>query len=203
VNTGGVGSGNDILSWHFINRTNLNKVALNHSIQKLSSNSLSYWMRYIMEKNKLKTSPRQIYNCDKTFVPLDCTREKSVTLKKSKNTYNAGTRYIWALHYALCCICSWPTSSPHNYLLQVISRRAVLFRRDRWCPLRESDSGWIDSELFLKWMNKIFIKHVATQWPVILFIAGHKSFRFDWFMSEKWSHPLLPSATHNPRPTTS
>ena len=25
----------------------------------------------VMEKNKLKTSPRQIYNCDETFVPLD------------------------------------------------------------------------------------------------------------------------------------
>jgi len=40
-----------------------------------------------MEENKLKNSPRQIYNCDETFVPLDCTRKKVVTLKKAKNTY--------------------------------------------------------------------------------------------------------------------
>ena len=46
----------------------------------------------------------------------------------------------------------------------------------------KSDLGWIDSELFLKWMNKIFLKHVAIQRPVLLFIDGHKShinFRFN------------------------
>ena len=41
----------------------------------------------VMEKSKLKNSPQQIYNCDETFVSLDCTRKKVVTLKKSKNTY--------------------------------------------------------------------------------------------------------------------
>lgn len=32
-------------------------------------------------------SPRQLHNYDKTFVPLDCSREKPVTLKRSNNTY--------------------------------------------------------------------------------------------------------------------
>ena len=32
----------------------------------------------VMEKNKLKNSPQQVYNCDEMFVPLNFTREKVV-----------------------------------------------------------------------------------------------------------------------------
>ena len=35
----------------------------------------------------LKNKPHHIYNCDKTFLPLDCNREKTVTCKGAKNTY--------------------------------------------------------------------------------------------------------------------
>ena len=31
-----------------------------------------------------------------------------------------------------------------------------------------SESGWIDSELFLAWMKKIFIKYAVPQRPVLL-----------------------------------
>ena len=39
----------------------------------------------------------------------------------------------------------------------------------------KSDSGWIHSELFLTWMKKIFLKHVVTLRPVLLFTDDHKS----------------------------
>ena len=39
----------------------------------------------------------------------------------------------------------------------------------------KSGSGWIDSELFLKWMRKIFLKHVVIQRPVLVFTDRHKS----------------------------
>ena len=42
-------------------------------------------------------------------------------------------------------------------------------------PSLESDSGWIDSELFLSWMNKAFLKHCGSQRPVLLFVDGHAS----------------------------
>ena len=37
--------------------------------------------------NNLMNSPRQIYNCDETFMPLDSTREKAVITKGAKNVY--------------------------------------------------------------------------------------------------------------------
>ena len=39
----------------------------------------------------------------------------------------------------------------------------------------KSDSGWIDSELFLTWLKTIFLKYVVPQRPVMLLIDGHKS----------------------------
>jgi len=39
----------------------------------------------------------------------------------------------------------------------------------------KSESGWIGSESFLKWMRKVFLKHVVIQWPVLLFTDGHMS----------------------------
>ena len=39
----------------------------------------------------------------------------------------------------------------------------------------KSESGWIDTELFLVWVKKIFLKYVVHQRPVILLTDGHKS----------------------------
>ena len=38
----------------------------------------------------------------------------------------------------------------------------------------KSEFGWIDTELFLTWMKKIFLKHAVVQWPVLLFTNGYK-----------------------------
>ena len=39
----------------------------------------------------------------------------------------------------------------------------------------KSDSGWIDSELFIFWFNKIFLKFAVPQRPLLLLSDGHKS----------------------------
>ena len=39
----------------------------------------------------------------------------------------------------------------------------------------KSESGWIDSELFLAWLRKIFLKYSVPQRPVVLFVDGHKT----------------------------
>ena len=36
------------------------------------------------------------------------------------------------------------------------------------------ESKWVDSELFLIWLNKILLKFSVAQLPVILFTDGHK-----------------------------
>ena len=39
----------------------------------------------------------------------------------------------------------------------------------------KSETGWIDSELFVAWLRKIFLKYIVPQRPVILFVDGHKT----------------------------
>lgn len=39
----------------------------------------------------------------------------------------------------------------------------------------KSESGWIASELLLKWMRKTFLKYVLIQRPFLLLTDGHKS----------------------------
>ena len=36
-----------------------------------------------------------------------------------------------------------------------------------------SESGWIDSELFIMWMKKIFLQYCGSQRPVLLVVDEH------------------------------
>ena len=38
-----------------------------------------------------------------------------------------------------------------------------------------SESGWINTELFLAWLKNIFLKFVVVECPVILLTDGHKT----------------------------
>ena len=38
-----------------------------------------------------------------------------------------------------------------------------------------SESGWIDSELFVVWVRKLFLKYAVSQRPILLLTDGHKS----------------------------
>lgn len=75
-----------------------------------------------LDKHRLKNKPRHIYNCDKTFLPLDHTREKAVTLKGAKAVYNQATGT--SDHITLLC-CASAAGIPHPPLLQVLSRVTV------------------------------------------------------------------------------
>ena len=44
-------------------------------------------LKATLDRNGLTNSSRQLYNCDETFLPLDYTREKAVTVKNSKYVY--------------------------------------------------------------------------------------------------------------------
>lgn len=57
-------------------------------------------------EKEAKNFPRQTYNCDEMFVPLNCTQEESVTLKKSKNTYMQAQGTFEHINMALLCAAS-------------------------------------------------------------------------------------------------
>ena len=39
----------------------------------------------------------------------------------------------------------------------------------------KSESGWIDSKLFVPWFKKIFLRYAVPERPLILLTDGHKS----------------------------
>ena len=128
-----------------------------------------------LDDNNLKNKPRQIYNCDETFLPLDYTREKAVTTKGVKNVYRQS--YGTSEHITMLC-CASAAGVAHPPM--IIFSKAFPGGQYRFCGpddalYARSESGWIDSELFLVWLKKVFLKHVVSQRPILLLIDGHKS----------------------------
>ena len=128
----------------------------------------------VLTSNNLKKSPRRIYNCDETFLQ-DYTREKVITMKGSKNVHNqsVGTSDHISL---LCCVSASGFPLP-PMIIYAKSFPGGQYRFDGPddALYARSESGWIDSELFLAWMKKIFIKYAVPQRPVLLLVDGHKS----------------------------
>ena len=52
---------------------------------------------------------------------------------------------------------------------------AYTFRGPDDAVYAKSESGWVDSELFYAWMQKIFLVHAVHQRPVFLLVDGHSS----------------------------
>ena len=132
-------------------------------------------LKKTLEENGLINSPRHLYNCDETFLPLDGTREKAVTLKRAKHAYaqaHGTSEYITLLcgasaaGLALLPMITYPKAFPGG---------AYTFKGPDDAVYAKSESGSVDSELFLSWMNKVFLEFAVPQHPVMLFVDGHKS----------------------------
>ena len=102
------------------------------------------------------TSTRQIYNCDETFVPLDCFREKAITLKNSKHVYMRapGT----SEHITMLCAASAAgLPLPPIIYSKCFPGGQYRFEGPDDALYAKSESGWIDSELLLCWLKKLFL----------------------------------------------
>ena len=123
----------------------------------------------------LKNKPRHIYNCDETFLPLDCNREKAVTYKGAKNTYCQS--YGTSEHITLLC-CASAAGIPHPPMI-IYSKSfpggQYRFEGPEDTLYARSESGWIDTELYLAWMKKFFLKFIVPERPVLLLTDGHKT----------------------------
>lgn len=123
----------------------------------------------------LKNKPRQILNCDETFIPLDCNKEKAITRKGAKNTYCQS--YGTSEHITLLC-CASAAGIPHPPMI-IYSKSfpggQYRFEGPEDALYARSESGWIDTELFLAWLKKIFLKYVVPERPIMLLTDGHKT----------------------------
>ncbi len=129
-----------------------------------------------LDKLGLKNKPRQIFNCDETFPPLDCNKESVVARKGSKNSYCQS--YNTSDHISLLC-CASAYGIPHPPMIiysKSLPGGQYRFEGPEDALYARSESGWIDTELFLAWLKNIFLKFVVTERPVILLTDGHKTY---------------------------
>ena len=107
----------------------------------------------LLERNGLMNSPRQLYNCDETFLPLDYTRE---TLKNTK--YVCAQPQGTTDHITVLCAASAAGIPLPPFIIYPKSFPGGQYRFDgpEDALYGKSESGRIDSELFLAWLKKIF-----------------------------------------------
>ncbi len=91
--------------WDMLERTHaeaLNQVTVNEYLTLLSKT---------LDDSGLKNKPRQLYNGDKTFLPLNCIQEKAVPRRGTKNVYcqSYGTREHTVLRcFAVLLLLEYP-----------------------------------------------------------------------------------------------
>ena len=132
-------------------------------------------LKVTLEQNHLISAPRQLFNCDETFLPLNIACERVVACKNAKYVYaqSRGT----SEHITLLCGASAAGVAlpPMIIFSKAFPGGSYKFDGPDDAVYAKSDSGWIDTELFLAWMKKVFVKYCGTQRPVLLFIDGHAS----------------------------
>ncbi len=128
----------------------------------------------ILTENGLTHNPRQIYNANETFLPLNETKEKAVTIKnKCVCSQYLGTTE----HIAMLCAGSASGSAlpPMIIYPKSFPGGQYKFGGPDDALYGKSESGWVDSKLFLEWMKQIFLRYAVQERPVLLIIDGHKS----------------------------
>ena len=106
---------------------------------------------------------------------MDCNKEKAITRKGIKNTYCQS--YGTSEHITLLC-CASAAGIPHPPMI-IYSKSfpggQYRFDGPEDALFARSESGWIDTDLFLAWLKKIFLKYAVPECPIILLTDGHKT----------------------------
>ena len=128
-----------------------------------------------LSQDNLLSKPRQVYDCDETFLPLNENKDKVVALRNAKSVYSQAmgtTEHITML----CCVsCAGTALPPMNIYPGTYPGGQYRLGGPDDTLYAKSTSGWIDSELFLLWFKKLFLKFAVSERPLVLIVDGHKS----------------------------
>ena len=109
-----------------------------------------------MKDNTLLIIPRRLSNCDETFLPLDYSYSgESSHCQRDESSLQSNSRY----DSLLCCASA--AGIPHPPMIIYSNCFPVgPYRLDGPddALYAKSDSGLVDSELFLTWLKKRFLK---------------------------------------------
>ena len=129
----------------------------------------------VLEANKLKDKPAQIYNCDESGVPLDPKQLKIISAKGAKKVrqISSGNKTQITI---LGCVSATGQAIPPMVIFQGKNFNHSLSKGEIPGTLYgTSDSGWMDHELFAKWFQSHFLVHAVSNRPLLLLLDGHSS----------------------------
>lgn len=127
-------------------------------------------------KLNLISKPMQIYNADETGISIVHKPGKVIAQLGRRNVYSITSAERGKTHTIMACV------SASGYVLPPM----MIYPRKRAVPdnckigavpntlFRSSESGWMNSDLFLEWF-KFFIENIPPTRPVLLITDGHAS----------------------------
>ena len=144
----------------------------------VDQDSLDYYfslLKKTLEDNNLLDKACSIYNMDETGMPLDHKQPKRIAPKGMKKVYGPSSGNKCQITILAC------SNAVGNVLPPM-----VIFKGERlnheWTKgeipntiYGMSPQGWIDQELFVKWLEKLFIENIPKTRPVLLLLDGHSS----------------------------
>ena len=128
-----------------------------------------------LTEHHIKDKANRIYNCDESGFELDNTPHKVLAVKGAKHVYSQsmGTREHITVH---ACSCASGTMLPPMIIFSKGFPGGAYTRGGPTNALyAQSESGYMDSELYISWFKNIYLKYCSPERPVMLVQDGHKS----------------------------
>ena len=134
-------------------------------------------LKSVLDEGDFLNRPQDIYNCDETIVDLNKSSQKVVVPRRFKASHSrqvASSEHV-TIH---CCI-----SAAGNTILPFIIYKAA-FPGGNYTAggpdgalYGKQKTGFMDSELFVKWFTRLFIPHArpTPENGVLLLVDGHSS----------------------------
>ena len=130
-------------------------------------NTLHKLLKKKPEENDLRNSPHRFSNCHEIFPPLVGMRKKADNLK-----YAYAQAHGISEHFTLLCGASAVRIAPMIMYPKSFPGGAYTFKGPDDAVHAKSESGWVDSEIFLSWKKKVFLEfasstascHVVCSW---------------------------------------
>ena len=160
-------------------------------------------LKGVLDNGNFSNRPQDIYNCDETVVDLNKSSQKVVVPRRMRTAHSrqvATSEHI-SIH---CCVSAAGTCIPPFIIFKGAfpggnystgGPDGALYGRQ--------STGFMDGELFLKWLTKLFVPHVrpTAENPVLLLVDGHSSHcTCDVIEAARENHVILlalaPHTTH-------
>lgn len=143
------------------------------------NNLRSYYqlLKGVLEEGEFSNRPQDIYNCDETIVDLNKNSQKVIVPRRFRASHSrqvASSEHI-TIH---CCISAAGNSIPPFIIFKTAfpGGNYTIGGPDGTIYGKQK-SGFMDGELFVQWLTKLFIPHArpTEERSILLLVDGHSS----------------------------